>query len=344
MAMPVHSLTPEFEQQILKALTSLAVDLKEPRALAAQVKQLSDFYVSRAGEPTPWDQPFAVPAYLAYFQTLNFVRLRAAFQEVKRFLPMDSFAQIWDYGSGSGTTQWVLESEPSIAPRALFAIESSKRAAELHREFGEGAGGKWVPQFSKGAQPGAKAFAVFSYSFLEMQNQLPDLQAFDHLLIVEPSTREGGRDLMAWRAKLMEGGFTPLAPCTHSEPCPLLTQSSKDWCHMRIHFSAPAWFERLEEFLPMKNRTLTYSYLLMSRTVGDVKWRGSARAIGDTLEENGKTRQMICRGPNREFLSWLHRFGEPPEIPHGALVSGVDDAEEKSGELRAKPDSLAWES
>jgi ribosomal protein RSM22 (predicted rRNA methylase) len=342
MAMPVHKLTPEFEKQVLKALQECDVNFEEPRRLAGQVKQLSDFYLSAPGRATPWDEPFATPAYLAYFQPLNFVRLRAAFQEVKRFLPPDSFSQIWDFGSGLGTTQWVLESEPSLTPRPLFAIESSKHAMELHRKFASERA-LWQPQFVKSGKPAENALAVFSYSFLEMQNALPDLAGFTHLLIVEPSFRETGRDLMQWRSRLIGQGFNPLAPCTHAQECPLLTQSQRDWCHMRVHFSAPQWLERLENFLPMKNRTLTYSYLLMSRSVTDSVWRGAARAIGDTLEERGKTRQMVCRGPKREFLSWLHKHGEAPEIPHGALVRGSENAIEKGGELRAAPGSLTWE-
>src|SRR5262249_41465244 len=111
-------------------------------------------------------------------------------------------------------------------------------------------------------------------------------------------------------------------------------------CHQRIAFSPPDWFSAIEAHLPMKNRTLTYSYLLASRTVTDQKWRGATRVIGDTLPENGKTRQMICRGPKREFLSWLHKAGPVPQIPHGALVNGVDESEVKGGELRPGP--LTW--
>jgi ribosomal protein RSM22 (predicted rRNA methylase) len=342
---PLHTLSPEFDQAIQAALSARGVNLAEPRELAVQIKKLSDFYNSHPGHATPWEEPFAVPAYLAYFQPLNFVRLRAAWREVMRFIPPAEIGQIWDFGSGLGTTQWVLESEREFTPRRLAAIESSKRAAELHRELAQGS--RWTPQFlSKPQQPEAKTLAVFSYSFLEMQNALPELERFDHLLIVEPSTREAGRDLMAWRGRLLERGFTPLAPCTHADACPLLVHSQRDWCHMRIHFSAPEWFAHVERFLPMKNRTLTYSYLLMSRNVGGLKG-GVARVIGDTLPENGKTKQMICRGPKREFLSWLHRHGEPPRIPHGALVRGVEKAEEKgagaSAELRVTPDMLVWD-
>jgi hypothetical protein len=341
MTATMHSLTPDFDRLVLHALSERALNLEQPARLAAEVMRLSDFYLGHPGEPTPWSEPYAAAAYLAYFQPLNFVRLRAAWQEVKRFLRADSITQIWDFGSGIGTTQWVLESE-TLAPRPLFAIEHARPAVEIYQALCKDNGARWNPQFIKKAEPAKGALGVFSYSFLEMQAALPDLSHFSHLLIVEPSTRECGRELMAWREKLMTTGFLPLAPCTHSAPCPLLTHSGKDWCHQRIHFSAPAWFERLESHLPMKNRTLTYSYLLLSQTIEDHEWRGSARAIGDTLKENGKTRQMICRGPEREFLSWLHKLGPAPDIPHGALVRGVEKSEAKGNELRPPPNSLSW--
>lgn len=335
---PQHALTPKFETLVLEALRARSIDLEEPRELAGMVKKLSDYFVHQPGAPTPWDESFAIPAYLAYFQTLNFVRLQAVWSEVSRFLPEVAISQIWDFGSGLGTTQWVLESS-GLAPRPLYAIETSKRAREIHAELA--AGWNWQPEFpSRAVNPGEGALGVFSYSFLEMQNQLPSLTQFEHLLILEPSTQSAGRDLMNWRGKLMTMGFSPLAPCTHLSECPLLMHSQRDWCHMRIHFTQPEWFERLESFLPMKNRTLTYSYLLMSRKVAPSA-RG-ARVIGDTLRENGKTKQMICRGSKREFLSWLHRYGEPPMIPHGALVEGVERAEDKGAELRVKPGDLNW--
>lgn len=342
MTIPIHALTPAFDQLLQNALDLLGIDLQEPRDLAAKVLRLSDFYLENPGHPTPWNEPFAAAAYLGYFLPLNFVRLGAAWSEVKRFLPPETISEIWDFGSGLGTTQWVLEGEEWLTPRPLFAIENSEQASGLHRQLLAGLRPKWKTQFLKAAAPKADALAVFSYSFLEMQNHLPNLKDFSHLLIVEPSTRTCGRDLMAWRQKLLLEGFTPLAPCTHAEACPLLTYSQKDWCHQRIHLAAPEWFGRLENHLPMKNRTLTYSYLLMSRTVKDEAWRRMARAIGDTLVENGKTRQMICRGPAREFLSWLHKHGPPPEIPHGALIRGVDGSEVKGADLRPSLGQLTW--
>ena len=76
------------------------------------------------------------------------------------------------------------------------------------------------------------------------------------------------------------------------------------------------------------------SYLLVAKAAAPAskQWR----IVGDRLEEKGKTRQLVCRGPEREFLSWMHRNGEAPEIPRGVLIDAPTDFEIKSNELRLK--------
>lgn len=339
MPAPALTLPAEFQQRLYAYLNGLG---REAAQSARDVMDLSDFYLKNSGGRTPWDKSFCKNAYLNYFLPLNTARLVSVMRDLQRFLPAQSVSEVWDFGAGLGATQWAMETLTDWEPRKIHALEADKSATSLYRELQAVLGARWPVEFNSRSQPASRALAVFSYSFLEMQNVLPDLRLFDHLLIVEPSTQERGRELMQWRARLMRDGFNPLAPCTHAADCPLLVNSARDWCHMRMHFAAPEEFRRLEEHLPMKNRTLTYSYLLMSRSVTDGEWRGSARVIGDTLVENGKTKQMICRGSRREFLSWLHRHGVAPAIPHGALVRGVDAAEVKGSELRAAPGSLEW--
>jgi hypothetical protein len=340
MSIPAQKLSPRFEE-ILRAGLARFAPGADARALAAYVKKLSDFYLIAPGAATPWDRDFALPATLAYFMPLNGARMAAVMRELARFVPEAAIGEIWDFGSGLGTTQWVLEDQDWLAPRPLYSIEVSREAARVHAELEGLAGGRWKSEARRAASPGKGALAAFSYSFLEMQKALPTLDSFDHWLILEPSTRERGRALMERRSQFISAGFEALAPCTHSLACPLLIHSPRDWCHMRIHFEGPAWWREIEDQLPMKNRTLTYSYLLASKTVRDPKFRGATRVIGDTLPEKGKTRQMICRGPEREFFSWLHKNGEPPLIPHGALVPDIGSPEIKGGELRVGP--LHWE-
>lgn len=329
------TLSPRFEERLLKVLCGRM-------APPDDIRKLSDFYLSQPGQPTPWNEPTTLAAYLSYFLPLNVARLRAVWREVQRFLPSDAVSEVWDFGSGLGATQWVLEEETWLPPRSFYCLELSNLAIQAHEALAAVAPAGWRPRFSNHPKPAAAALAVFSYSFLEMQGKLPALDKFDHILIVEPSTRDSGRQLMEWRQRWLDDGFEALAPCTHRDACPLLTHSGRDWCHRRVAFSAPSWWMDLEARLPMKNRTLTYSYLLASRTVHDTRWRGSARVIGDTLLERGKTRQMVCRGSDREFLSWLSREGDPPLIPNGALIKDLGTLKKKSAELRVSRD-LIWE-
>lgn len=308
-------------------------------ARANDVLALSDFYLAHPGESTPWDKPYARMAYLSYFLPLNYARMSRVFHELERFIPTEAIQELWDFGSGPGTTGWVLEDAERLNPHRVVALERAREAMRVHEELMAQTPCRFRPEFNARVAPGPGALAVFSYSFLEMQNALPRLEAFDHLLIVEPSTMDCARRLMAWREPLWKLGFNLLAPCTHENACPLLVHSERDWCHMRVEFEGPAWWQALEDELPMKNRTLTYSYLLASRRVHDERWRNPiARVIGDTLPERGKTRQMICRGSKREFLSWLHRYGEPPRLERGALIAGTELTEEKAQELRVRPE------
>ncbi|RLQ02570.1 hypothetical protein EAD98_00195, partial [Micromonospora sp. CV4] len=64
----------------------------------------------------------------------------------------------------------------------------------------------------------------------------------------------------------------------------------------------------------------------------------AARVVGDRLKEKGKDRQMICRGPEREFLAWLHKTKIEQDIPRGVLVDIPDDIQTVSNELRVGRD------
>jgi ribosomal protein RSM22 (predicted rRNA methylase) len=312
-----------------------------PARLATDVVRLSDFYLNNKGARTPWGQRTSLRAYAVYFLPLNVARLQAVWNEVQRFIPQQQINEIWDFGSGLGATHWMLEDQNFLSPRKLVCLETDERAVEQHETLMTRWPCRWEPRFNLPVKPGPKAMAVFSYSFLEMQEQLPPLEQFAHLLIVEPSFKETGRALMKWRTRWIQGGFTPLAPCTHSLACPLLVHSDRDWCHHRVQIDLSSRFAELQSHLPMKNHTVTFSYLLMSQTVESPLFRGSTRVIGDTLREKGKTRQMICRGPEREFLTWMSRDGDPEFIPHGSLIPSLGAVELKSNEVRVK-DKLDW--
>lgn len=324
-----RTLPPELERKINEVLkTRFGLSLQDASSLAEAVKKLSDFFIENPDGATPWAQSWAQVAYLVYFLPLNHARVQAVVGEA---LSQDFFAgleQVVDFGAGPGTA--------SLALREHFqSFTLVEKAKEICAPFDILAGTKtvWLDKVPEIERP-QSTLGVFSYSLTELSTLPPWAQKLEALMILEPSTQQDGRKLLELRQKLIEAGFSLWAPCTHQGRCPLLTHSKTDWCHDRIHFARPPWFEKLEQHLPMKNKTLTTSYLLARKKKAPLKAPHIARTVGDRLEEKGKDRQLLCRGEEREFLAWMHKQGLRQDLPRGILVEVPSDAQKVSNELR----------
>jgi ribosomal protein RSM22 (predicted rRNA methylase) len=326
-------------QDVVRSNSTKPSVTKKPSdaVLVSAIQKLSDKYQNHGQDHSDlWSLEESRLAYLYYFLPLNALRLLAVFLELKeRGFQFDA-QPVLDFGSGPGTT-WLVMEHLKIRPTTMTFVEKSKSAIDVHRLFVEKSVIKnqkfdWQ-QTVKSVQKNTSA--VFSYSLnevVELPKWTPDLQT---ILILEPSTQSAGRNLMEKRQRLIEMGFSIVAPCTHEMACPLLKHSKKDWCHMRVHTKFPDLCKGYMEKLPMNNDTLTFSYLVAAKQQAvQTDFRGEARVIGDTLYEKGKVRQAICRNDEREFLGWLTKFGEPEQIPRGSICD-VSGHEKIGNELRS---------
>ncbi|UYL09090.1 small ribosomal subunit Rsm22 family protein [Bdellovibrio sp. SKB1291214] len=322
-----------FEEAIAKALADYKLTLKDSKELAKCVLALSDFFITQPDGQTPWHEPWAQVAYLCYYLPLNAARLRAVISEGEKRGFFAGLEEVIDFGAGLATASLSLSETQNLKYTLIERAAEPQRLIEKHFPFFKSQ--EWLRTFNGGRLKNpTKTMALFSYSLTELSD-LPDwAYECEALFIAEPSTQQDGRKLLQLRAKLLEKGFHAWAPCTHEGPCPLLAQSKTDWCHDRIHFNAPEWFLAMEEQLPMKNRTLTTSFLLMRKQKPTAI--PAARVVGDTLKEKGKDRQMICRGPDREFLAWMHKFKIQQEIPRGSLIEIPEGLQKVSNELRVQ--------
>ncbi len=322
-----------FEEAIAKALADYKLSLNDSKDLAKCVLALSDFFITKPDGQTPWHESWAQVAYLCYYLPLNAARLRAVIGEGEKRGFFQGLEEVFDFGAGLATASLCLSESQNLKYTLIERATEPQRLIEKYFPFFKAQ--EWIRSIgsSQVKNPG-KTLALFSYSLTELSDLPAWAYECEALMIAEPSTQQDGRKLMELRAKLLEKGFHVWAPCTHEGPCPLLTQSKTDWCHDRIHFDAPKWFLSMEEQLPMKNRTLTTSYLLMRKS--KPKAIVAARVVGDTLKEKGKDRQMICRGPDREFLAWMHKFKIQQEIPRGALIEIPEGLQKVSNELRVQ--------
>ncbi len=327
------SIPKNFEDSISAALANYKLTLQDSKTLAKYVLTLSDYFIQNPEGATPWHESSVQIAYLCYYLPLNAARLRAIAIEGEKRGFFDGLEEVIDFGAGLATASLCLSESQKFQYTLIETASEPQKLIETY--FKDFQAKEWIRTFSAGRLKNPKkTLALFSYSLTEL-SALPDwAYQCEALMIAEPSTQQDGRKLLELRQHLLEKGYHVWAPCTHEGPCPLLTQSKNDWCHDRIHFDAPAWFQKMEEQLPMKNRTLTMSYLLMRKTKPAAIQ--AARVVGDTLKEKGKDRQMICRGPDREFLAWMHKSGLQQEIPRGVLIELLEDLQKVSNELRVK--------
>lgn len=304
--------------------------------VAQSVLRLSDFYIAQPSAATPWNEEYCQIAYRNYYLPLNQLRCTGVVQRGAQVGFFDGLSHFVDWGCGPGTASLALAANEKIRKQiktqTLFDHSTTvlKSFGDLHSQL---VNVKKTDQLKlKNTPEGQNSLLVFSYSITELE-QLPEgWDEFEALMILEPSTRDDGRKLLELREKLKAEGYSIWAPCTHQNGCPLLLHSKNDWCHDRFHVQAPEWFSEVEAQLPMRNRTITTSYLLARRKPAPLTTK--ARLTGDSLEENGKTRQLVCRSEAREFLAWMHKSIEPQTLNRGDLVDLPSDIEVKSNELR----------
>lgn len=317
------------ENRLELYLKALGFSLLDDKKIAACVQQMSDFYIENPDKQTPWQEKWAQVAQLAYYFPLNYLRSQAVIDEAKRlkfFTDIQSFCEI---GSGLGALTAHLAENIENG----YCVEISNEANELHRKiFGNIKYG-----FERDSLKAPVDLVAFSYVLTELVRLPQEAFSAEAILIIEPSTQVDGRRLMEVRQDLIHKGYTIWGPCTHQGSCPLLLHSKKDWCHDRIHLNMPEWFLNIEKYLKFKNRTVTYSYLLARKTPTGQAYDSQARVVGDMLDEKGKTKVMICRGEEREFLSWLKKDKLEVEIYRGDMIDLKFATAKKGSEVRISP-------
>ena len=300
--------------------------------LANDVLRLSDYFIQHPDKVTPWSETYCKNAYRFYFLPLNYLRVMNVIRRGKSVNYFKNIQSIVDWGAGPGTATIAFSSFfPDLKKIKMIDRDSSlfQEFKDLHPNIPIEYDIKLTPSVNK------NSLLIFSYSLTELSQWPKEALTYDHIMILEPSTKQDGRRLLDYRNQWIQNGYYVWAPCVHQNACPLLTASKSDWCHDRFHVQLPEWFQKLESKLPIKNKTITTSYLLLSKNKPEPSLN-SARLTGDSLQEKGKTRQLICRNSDREFLTWMHKSIDQQILNRGDLVELPSEAQytKTSNEIR----------
>lgn len=342
-------LPSKYTQWIEARVQKLGFKLSQTKKLTQSIEILSEYYNKTDVKQTPWLNEATQLAYACYYFPLNYLRSVSVIQKNQQLGFFDQSSCLFELGSGMGSSHLALLDSGISFNNQIF-LETSDIAKTQHQNLLENFypkvlhNAKWTHQFQSHWYPNYKLdknyLFLASYSINELLknnyklDQLNDeLKAFSSVLIIEPSTQFNSRQLLEFR-KLLKDNKYIWAPCTHQGACPLLTHSKKDWCHDSVFIKMPDWYYEIEAKLKIKNNSLTYSYLMAQEKKPPEFLNGLARTIGNTQKEKGKHIQMICRGEEREFLSWLKKNKNQQWIERGLLVQLPEDVEQKKHELR----------
>ena len=150
-----------------------------------------------------------------------------------------------DVGAGTGAGGWALHRQLE-QPFRLTCLEREKAMLSLGSALMEAepelSGTLWIRQDLAASPVTHRADLVMaSYALNELDEKsraatLKNLwDCTDKLLLlIEPGTPEGFRQLRQARQLLTSLGGTVAAPCSHSEKCPL---PEEDWCHFTCRIS-----------------------------------------------------------------------------------------------------------
>jgi ribosomal protein RSM22 (predicted rRNA methylase) len=319
---------------------------KHKALLHHDVKTLSLSLTAERGpgpRPNYLSAPASLSAYLHYFLPWNLYRLSRLFAGLDLDIP--DGAAVLDIGAGPLTAvQALWLSRPKLRERRLrfVCVDQTGQALRAGRALfaalaGE-AGRAWTiesvqaPAHKAPAGPFRLVLAANALNELSRGRGEEGHEALERMaeliasrvgpggqaLLVEPGTRLGGKLLARLREVFLEEGFSPLAPCTHGEACPMLAPRWRSWCHFVFPAKdAPGWLMRLTKLAGLDKERVSLSFLRMAADKPEYR-ADAARVVSHRFPLPPGQGCYLCSAHGLRLLT----FGQAPfGLVSGALVS-----------------------
>lgn len=156
-----------------------------------------------------------------------------------------------------------------------------------------------------------------------------ELAPTGHLLLLEPALESTGRELLELRDRLVNQGWSVLAPCFRDAPCPALAKKAQT-CHSDFPWKPPATVEELARRTGLRKDLVKTTALVLRKpnlipntnqvpesapAEGNERGeRGPYRVVSDFMvNKAGRTRLFLCGKEGRFTLSAKRGEGFPAE-------------------------------
>lgn len=206
---------------------------------------------------------------------------------------------VLDVGAGMGTATWAVESIIDTVEK-ITCIEREQAMINFGKSLMKDspsllAKTEWISCDMRDLRLSQKYdLVVASYALGELSDSdrekvIDKLWSITNkiLLIVEPGTPLGFSNLRSARTQLINGDAFVLAPCPHSDTCPL---PDDDWCHFTCRISRSRLHKQLKGGdAPYEDEK--FSYLAVAR---DSIQTNISRILRHPLIESGRITLRLC--------------------------------------------------
>jgi phospholipid N-methyltransferase len=252
------------------------VSTKELLPFINLLREISAAYVSHeTGQrlPSPITSNTDAKAYALYYTPINAAKVLHLLNYVT---PQSENLKVLDLGSGPGTASLALLSHFKGSVE-LTCIESSKEMRSAAKEL--------VSTFRGRAQLSSLTFCESlgalksdeKFDLIIAANvfaEMPDTEAqksldilakaineTGYLMLIEPGQFNHTRRLMTLRDRITElyKTFAPIFPCLRNDRCPMLLESTSDWCHGTLEWQQPRLNAQIDDLLGFNKHRIKFS-------------------------------------------------------------------------------------
>jgi ubiquinone/menaquinone biosynthesis C-methylase UbiE len=262
-------------QKALEQVLSGAIAHTHVQEFLPLIHNISERYVASSGGGKAIQSEKEAVAYLLYYGTITTYKIAYLLEMVSKPQSVKPFT-VLDLGGGPGVTG-ALFAHATEGPLTYTNVERNKYMRSVSKRLLNSFTKKTFTHFTTHSIPQDEEFDLIIAA--NVFNELSAGQAeeiFDELisklspdgkvLIIDTALQDQTRRLMQFRDLLIhEHGLVPTFPCPHEKPCPMLVNSSTDWCHAEIRWNRPPLIDMFDSLLGFNKHRLKTSVFIFER-------------------------------------------------------------------------------
>jgi len=240
-----------------------------------------------------FDSPAARLAYVHVRLPATFAACALALAYCADALPGFAPQSLLDLGSGPGSAILAAQRQfPSV--RETVAIERDAELARFASELLRQSVRQQQSDIRTAAFPKSD-LVITSYCLGEIAAK-HRLEVIDRawaattglLLVIEPGTPEGYSRILAVRDHLLASGAQMVAPCPHTQRCPM--QGTKDWCHFAARVERTSLHRQLKSG-SLGHEDEKFSYVAFARETARLP---ASRIVRHPQQHGGHIKLQLC--------------------------------------------------